>query len=1240
MPRTLLRLVMTLALIVAFVCNGVSAVFAGTTGSLSGKVLDTATQAPVAGAKVTATSPSGSATTTTDKNGSFTFLSLSPDTYALSVTDAGYDPAGLSGITVQADQTATFNVTLAKTLKQIGRVQSRSNASLIQPGISTDVYNIGAAQQSAAATLGGGGGLNNAYSAVASVPGVFVPQGQVGQYQSIFVRGANYTQVGYEYDGVPIQRAFDQYPGGNLSNLGTQEVQVYVGTAPTGAGSTALAGFVNQVIRAGTYPGTASLALGAASPSKYSNLRFEGGGASPNRNFSYYVGAAGYNQNIAYGDRPEFAQYAAPIDVYRNGCGTAHPTAGCYKGPSSGPGSSILGPNGYELGPLFYGYSTYLTDRDNVVNLHFGIPHKHSADGMKDDVQFLYNSVLTGTYFASAPSDWGPYYNQIVSGTAGGNVPCPKPLLITTNNCNRYGPNPLNYNDKQYYLGPTGVFLAPGDLTNTTFAYFPNSTPNRPLNSAQSFNERDNYQQNGAILKLQYQHNINARSYARIAGYTEYSDWLQYGEGGLNPNFNGSISQDYKLGSHTRGVDFNYANQINDKHLLNFTFSYVTSNTFRNNDSGYISAGAAVAYLVDSKNPTSGVCYSGALAPVNCTGASTSRYVLPGANPGPASLVLSSGGVPISALAGKTCGAGPCQYFVVATGNAATYNTVVPKFTTFALSDKFQVSNKLSLDLGLRYDDFKYGLPDTTGNAARQLFVNNFNKFNCYDPVTQSLTTTDLAGNALPFTTAGFSCSGAVPRYTSASFSQVSVPVEDYPELQPRIGLTYSVNRNNVIRASAGKSAQPSSSAFQQYNTIQPNLIPGPNTSYYNLGFTNPSHHILPEESYNIDASWEHQFNGSDASFKFTPYLRETKNEISTVLLDPKTNFVGGINIGRKNVKGLEFQVQKGDLNKNGFFGQLSYTYTFARITFDRTPKGTSVVDGLNNAIKTYNGYTAFCAANPTDARCGATSTGIAASPCYTPGATIAADPSCSKAGDIANPYWNAGPQALFDPNGRYPLYNTYSGSTYGSGSNQSYIPPHILTFVGNWKHGRLNITPTAQFQGGAQYGLPLATQGIDPAKTCTALPGAAATTAGDPRYPGAAIAALPYDASSCTGSIPIPNPLTRQYDPYGSFTEPNKLSMNLSASYELSKHITARLDFVNVVSKCFGGSNVPWKVGGAAGCDYTRSAYVGNFYNPGDVIQSRVSVPYGPVFSNVFQSTSAGQANPFQVFGSLNVKL
>jgi Carboxypeptidase regulatory-like domain/TonB-dependent Receptor Plug Domain len=1240
MQITSSRLLVTFALIVAFVCSGLSAAFAGTTGTLSGKVVDTATQTPIVGAKVTAASPSGSATVLTDKNGSFTFISLSPDTYALSVTDAGYDTATLSGITVQADQAVTYTVTLAKTLKTIGRVQARSNASLIQPGVSTDVYNISAAQQSAAATLGGGGGLNNAYSAVASVPGVFVPQGQVGQYQSIFVRGANYTQVGYEYDGVPVQRAFDQYPGGNLTNLGTQEVQVYTGSAPTGTGSTALAGFINQVIRTGTYPGFANIQLSTGSPTHYSNGRLEGGGASPDRNFSYYLGIGGYNQNIGYETGNQFDPlYGGVLDVYKSGCGTAHPTAGCYK-VAAGPGGSVLGPNGYELGPLFWGASTYLTDRDNVANFHIGIPHKKSGDGGKDDIQILYNAVLTQTYFATSPSDWGIYEDQILNGTAGGNTPCPPAPAISTN-CNRYGGVSQNYYDKQYYTGRTGVLLMPADINNTAIAFFPNSPSARNIAAQQDPYERDNYQQNGAIVKLQYQKNFNTRSYARISGYTEYSDWLQYGQGGLFPNFYGSISPDYKLGSHTRGVDFNYANQISDKHLLNFTASYVTSNTFRNNDSGYISAGTTVAYLVNSLNPTAGVCYSVSGANVTTAGAcgaSAARYVLPAAGFNKP-LVPAGANAPTVGNAGAlTCGGAPCAYFTVATGNAATYNTVVPKFTTFALSDKFQPSTKLSIDLGLRYDDFKYALPSTTGDAARAFWVNNFNTFNCYDNFTQSLIAAPSANGCSTLNAAGST------RFQQAQFSAVSQPVEDYPEWQPRFGATYSINRNNVIRASAGKSAQPSSSAFQQYNTIQPNLVPGPNTSYYSLGFTTPSHHIVPEESYNYDASWEHQFNGSNASFKVTPYLRTTNHEISTVLLDPKTNFVGGINIGHKLVKGVEFAMQKGDLNRNGFYGQLSYTYTFARITFDKTPKGTTVVDGLNNSIKQYNAYTSFCVAHPGDTRCqtgtagGApvsqTTGGTTAAACFKPSG--APDPACA-AGDIANPYWNATPQGLFDPAAFYPLYNTYAGNTLYSGSNQTYIPPHVLTFIGNYKHDRWNFTPTAQFQGGAQYGLPLSTAGVNPAAGCAPL--AAGTTANDPRYPNGALGGAPYDASSCAGQIPIPNQFTKQFDPYGAFTEPNKLSVNLSTSYDFSKQVTARLDFVNVVATCFGGSNVPWKIGGRAGCDYTGYRTVGNFYNPGDVIQTRVAYPYGPNFGNVFQSTTGGQANPFQVYATLNIK-
>ena len=40
----------------------------------------------------------------------------------------------------------------------------------------------------------------------------------------------------------------------------------------------------------------------------------------------------------------------------------------------------------FVLGPFNYTSLTSVIDRDNVVNLHFGIPHKN---GTKDDIQLL-----------------------------------------------------------------------------------------------------------------------------------------------------------------------------------------------------------------------------------------------------------------------------------------------------------------------------------------------------------------------------------------------------------------------------------------------------------------------------------------------------------------------------------------------------------------------------------------------------------------------------------------------------------------------------------------------------------------------------------------------------------------------------------------------------------------------------------------------------------------------------------
>ena len=175
---SLRRALVALAILAVFVFQETWAL-AGTTGSISGTISD-ASGAPVAGASVTATSPSQTATTKSDGSGHFSFVSLAPDTYVVSASKDGYDNVSQPGVSVFADNNVNVSMTEPKSLRTIASVNARSTGALVKPGTTADVYSVNAATAAKAAALGGGGALNQAYSAVASVPGVYVPTGASG----------------------------------------------------------------------------------------------------------------------------------------------------------------------------------------------------------------------------------------------------------------------------------------------------------------------------------------------------------------------------------------------------------------------------------------------------------------------------------------------------------------------------------------------------------------------------------------------------------------------------------------------------------------------------------------------------------------------------------------------------------------------------------------------------------------------------------------------------------------------------------------------------------------------------------------------------------------------------------------------------------------------------------------------------------------------------------------------------
>ncbi|MGZ3522877.1 MAG: carboxypeptidase regulatory-like domain-containing protein, partial [Vulcanimicrobiaceae bacterium] len=224
MPRLKFRHALVAVLLaVAMLAQGTWAL-AGTTGGLAGTVVAADTNAPLANAKVTVSSPSETTSISTDASGRFNFLSLIPDTYTVSVDKEGYTPVSQPGVSVFADAVQQLALRAEPALKTIAKVTSRASSSLVHPGTTADVYSVNASTQDKINALGGGGSLNSAYSAVASVPGAFVPLNQTGYYQTVHIRGGDYDQVGYELDGVPVNRSFDNYPSGALSSLGQQEV--------------------------------------------------------------------------------------------------------------------------------------------------------------------------------------------------------------------------------------------------------------------------------------------------------------------------------------------------------------------------------------------------------------------------------------------------------------------------------------------------------------------------------------------------------------------------------------------------------------------------------------------------------------------------------------------------------------------------------------------------------------------------------------------------------------------------------------------------------------------------------------------------------------------------------------------------------------------------------------------------------------------------------------------------------
>ena len=1162
------RISILAALLAACICAFAHApATAGTTGGLHGRVTDAATGVPIADAKVSVTSPSQNEATTTDANGYWDFISLSPDTYTITVSKPSYDLASVPGVTVVADQSHAVPITLQKTLKTLGTVTTRGSASLVRPGTTSDVYSINSATQKATAALAGSGSLNQAYGAIASAPGVVYQQGQQGWYQSIYIRGGDIDQTAYEVDGVPTMRVSDSATVSTLSNLGQQEVQVYTGGTPASADASGIAGYVNQVMKTGTYPGFADLKLGIGGPALYNSAQFEAGGASPDRRFSYYIGQAVSAQGYRYGD--QFNGASDPLffmpSYIPSGNGSSF-NGGCSVAPCiyDGNTNNPLDPTGAaSFSPGISDAIASTQDAETIANFHYQLPHKN--DMLRDDIQLLYvySNLLQKFYTSLNDLGLGSLAAQnLVAGVfdCGGGTPCA---------------GPITYLDQTVYAGP--VFQAPNPNLLIT-SNFPNSGQYRPAFQAIPLNEREGSQNGSSLEKLQFQKNIDAKSYLRIFGYAEASWWFISGPVSANLTY-GDQLPDYEVDGHTYGGDVIYSRQLSEKHLINATASYFTSK-LQTYSMGFQSGN--FTSLLDA----SGNCYNGNSADVNfgnldsCYDSNSQGTAATGLTPG---------------MPGPSTPAGlaNAQWLVTENGQNAQVDNVRPYFSAASITDSWRPNDRLSLSLGFRVENFKYSLQDlASAYPARQFWFNAYNNEFCWGPGFPSTV------SRFDTTTATFGpCpTGTRPvnlqNFHGGTLSQ-TVP-------QPRFGVTYELNPDNVIRASYGRYARPAPTSYQEYNTYQQDL-PSFLATFIPNGWNTPVHYLYPDTSVNTDLSWEHHFPGTTMSMKITPFLRATQGQIQYSALNAQ-GVVAGVNAGKQLSDGVEFALNKGAFDRDGFSWALSATYTRSKIQYGPYPSGLNVIDLLNEQIQIYNSYTSACA--------GAS---LSSNPQALCGVNGAANALAVESNGINNPYFNAKPQPLLDP---HAYYTTYDQIPSPFSNAIGFETPFQATVVLNWKHGPLTITPNFVFSTQGKYGSPLVWPGYDP-NTCTG--------------------SGPANPQTCTGYLFIPDKYTGVFDNLGAFQQPNRLTGNLSVGYQFNSHISATFVASNLIDHCYQ-RNEPWQNGPT--CEYAQLQSnllpaAGNFTAAPPI---QLAYPYGSWYNNI-EIAQMGQRNPIEATLEFEIK-
>jgi hypothetical protein len=438
----------------------------------------------------------------------------------------------------------------------------------------------------------------------------------------------------------------------------------------------------------------------------------------------------------------------------------------------------------------------------------------------------------------------------------------------------------------------------------------------------QNINSADTQTFNSTIDKLNYKRQFSASSFGDLTLFRTSENLVS-----SYPYDFGSFSDTYQdLNTVGLGVQFDYDNQISSHNEIGFgaTDTYY-SNLFKAAFPSFASIvepleGIGCPQLLATTNPGSGVggCYIG---PLNAQ---------------------------LNNLLGTTLPTGGPNAPLTTFPDSTSYSDAPVHRYDVYLKDRWQPNDRLTVTVGVRYDQEVIGLP---ADAAMQ----NISYY------------TDDAGNIVDLP--GQPLGGDVTHPS---------------QLSPRIAAAYQLDPHDVLRASYGKNIEFAVlSSIQDSYRIDPSLkncsiasgcfvsLPGYSPTCVNgsdpmnanancNSFSNLYQQVLadlntnnflsftpvvPQHAVNYDFSYEHDFgHGLDA--KITPYYRRGTNYVVTnsnflFNLPSGTPVFGplrSINAGLNTNTGVEFEIQKQALfGFSGFFNA-TYDNTLANYNSDFFP--------------------------------------------------------------------------------------------------------------------------------------------------------------------------------------------------------------------------------------------------------------------------------------------------------------